>query len=402
MKEFGKKLLKALAVFGIIIAVVFIASFILALVLKKHEDKRYDEMSVVEKKYWDDLTNKPSDEPYVAKSTQEMDLYTKLAGMWICPTSGEYVKFYHDPNVPLIRCYERYHRFGYTDYYKDYYLNSNKDIHFYSNDEDKREIEIYNSSSNNLSALEFDLTLSEDEQSFYLFADTDLIYYKVNEYEYSVDNNIKMAELEVFYANQDVWNSNEIDMGEGYEKVVLDEWYYAITDLDKDEHLEIIKSGYAGEDKTSYSVIYELQGDGSVKAVNTPDLLNPDNTYPHSPAFYKYDYMFCYIVNDDTWLYLTNASTKLGDKAYEDEYGLMVFSNNRLGLRDVVSCKCVSGDNGDSYTYYDSKHEEIDKDKYDELYKNYTSKGKRYATMKWFKEISRENLGASYMSWKVK
>ncbi|MCR4695883.1 MAG: hypothetical protein K5654_01075, partial [Lachnospiraceae bacterium] len=278
MKEFGKKLLKALAVFGIIIAVVSIASFILALVLKKHEDKRYDEMSVVEKKYWDDLTNKPSDEPFVAKSTQEMDLYTKLAGMWICPTSGEYVKFYHDPNVPLIRCYERYHRLGYTDYYKDYYLKSYKDIHFYSNDEDKREIEIYNSSSNNLSAREIDLTLSEDEQSFYLFADTDLIYYKVNEYEYSVDNNIKMAELEVFYANQDVWNSNEIDMGEGYDKVVLDEWYYAITDLDKDEHLEIIKSGYAGEDKTSYSVIYELQGDGSVKAVNTPDLLNPDNT----------------------------------------------------------------------------------------------------------------------------
>ena len=402
MKEFGKKILKALAVFGIIIVVVSIVSFILALVLKKQEDKRYDEMSVVEKKYWDDLTNKPSDEPYVAKSTQEMDLYTKLAGMWICPTSGEYVKFYHDPNVPLIRCYERYHRLGYTDYYKDYYLKSNKDIHFYSNDEDKREIEIYNSSSDSYKARELDVHLSEDEQSFYLFADKDLIYYKVNEYEYSVDNNIKMAELEVFYSNQEVWNSNVIEMGEGYEDVVLDEWYYAITDLDKDEHLEIIKSGYAGEDKTSYSVIYELQGDGSVKAVNTPDLLNSDNTYPHSPAFYKYDYMFCYIVNNDTWLYLTNASTKLGDKEYEDEYGLMVFSNNRLGLRDVVSCKCVSGDNGDSYTYYDSKHEEIDKDKYDELYKNYTSKGKRYATMKWFKEISRENLGASYNSWKVK
>ena len=402
MKEFGKKLLKALAVFGIIIVVVSIVSFILALVLKKQEDKRYDEMSVVEKKYWDDLTNKPSDEPYVAKSTQEMDLYTKLAGMWICPTSGEYIKFYHDPNVPLIRCYERYHRFGYTDYYKDYYLSSEENIHFYSSDENKRDIEVYNSSSDSYKAREFDVHLSEDEQSFYLYADKDLVYYKVNEYEYSVDNNIKMAELEVFYANQDVWNSNEIDLGEDYEKVVLDEWYYAITDLDKDEHLEIIKSGYAGEDKTSYSVIYELQGDGSVKAVNTPDLLNPENTYPHSPAFYKYDYMFCYIVNNDTWLYLTNASTKLGDKEYEDEYGLMVFSNNRLGLRDVVSCKCVSGDNGDSYTYYDSKHEEIDKDKYDELYKNYTSKGKRYATMKWFKEISRENLGKSFNSWKVK
>lgn len=402
MKEFGKKLLKALAVFGIIIVVVSIVSFILALVLKKQEDKRYDEKSVVEKKYWDDLTNKPSDEPFQSSSSKEFDLYTKLAGTWINPDSGEYIKFYNDKNITSIYNYERYTRLGYTDYYEDYYLKVKEDIHFYSNDENKKEIEIYNNSKDNASARDYSVHLSEDEKSLYLYSYEDQLYYKVNDYDYSVDNNIKMAELEVFYANQDVWNSNEIDMGEGYEKVVLDEWYYAITDLDKDEHLEIIKSGYAGEDKTSYSVIYELQGDGSVKAVNTPDLLNPDNTYPHSPAFYKYDYMFCYIVNNDTWLYLTNASTKLGDKEYEDEYGLMVFSNNRLGLRDVVSCKCVSGDNGDNYTYYDSKHEEIDKDKYDELYKNYTSKGKRYATMKWFKEISRENLGASYMSWKVK
>ena len=400
MKEFWKKILKAFIVLAILLSIVFVASIILALGLKRLDDKLWEDRSAVDNMYLSDAAS--SDKPYVSKSSKELDLYTKLAGMWICPESGEYIKIYNDPDIHLRYIYERYTRLGYTDYYKDYYLKSKKNVHFYSNDENNSRIGIYNDSTDQTSALELELCFTE-EGKLYVAGKDYLLYEKVNEAEYGViDNNIKLTQLEVFYANQDIWNSNEIDMGEGYEKVVLDEWYYAITDLDKDEHLEIIKSGYAGEDKTSYSVIYELQGDGSVKAVNTPDLINPDNTYPHSPAFYKYDYMFCYIVNDDTWLYLTNASTKLGDKAYEDEYGLMVFSNNRLGLRDVVSCKCVSGENGDSYTYYDSKHEEIDKDKYDELYKNYTSKGKRYATMKWFKEISRENLGASYMSWKVK
>lgn len=396
MKEFWKKILKAVIVLAIMLSIIFVASLILALTLKHQDDKYWDNMSTVDKMYFNDNTN--SDKPYVSKSSRELDLYAKLAGTWICPDSGEYIKFYNDKHISSIYNYERYTRLGYTDYYEDYYLKAKENIHFYSIDDDGRRISIYNDSNDSLHALEFEVNINEDGKLNVVGKDY-LLYEKVNVAEYGViDNNIKMTQLEVFYANQDIWNSNVIELGEEYESVVLDECYYAVTDLDKDDVLEIIKSGYAGEEKNAYSVIYEIQGDGSVKAIEATELLNPDKTYPHAPALYKYDYMFGYIVNNDTWVYLTNAITEYSDHEYEEEYGLMVFSNNRFGLKNVVSSRCV--DNS-VYTYFDSDHNTIDKEKYDELYNTYKHKGIRYTDVKWFSEITRENLGESFRAWKI-
>ncbi len=120
---------------------------------------------------------------------------------------------------------------------------------------------------------------------------------------YSIDEQI-FEQLQTFYNTKSQWELIDGVYDNGGELVKFDDGYgYAITDIDKDDKLEILVSGMAGSGQYSINNFYEYNGKDKIQKLRTaklsinnsePDLIN----HNYFSGCEKYDDEYHYLFKD--------------------------------------------------------------------------------------------------------
>ena len=241
-----------------------------------------------------------------------------------------------------------------------------------------------------------------DEESIELDGKT---FYRVDMNPEMIDDAQKISQLIVISENEDVWKISDTPLAEGTEESMLQICRYAITDLDFDGWLEVIKTGYVGNGHNSYSVIYEVQEDMTIKEIDSSILSHFTDKKPFSPDLYQYDSLKAYYDHEGAravWHYLVDGSMIYDFYGGSYDYSILTFNHDEISLDDYYSYECFEDENGKSkFVYYDENQKEIDKDKYDELKSEYEGFAQKEVGIGWVSETSLNDLYDSYQKWGV-
>ncbi len=182
-----------------------------------------------------------------------------------------------------------------------------------------------------------------------------------------------LEQLQIIYDNYDVWKLQPVnyDYTDFSEEDAWGDPRYAVTDLDNDGMLEIMKTGYAGSGVYSRNIFYEVTEDGDLELLNEdfwaewggPDLWNHD----------AYSY---YTDKDGTRWYLTQDYCQSGVSYWQFEYSCLSVADGYTyvpycyeefsATYDEESDSCI-----EEFNFYDGDRNEITEDEFDQIMAEY-------------------------------
>lgn len=210
-------------------------------------------------------------------------------------------------------------------------------------------------------------------------------------------------QLQIIYDNYDTWKLQTVDDSYFSEENELNGASFAVTDLDNDGMLEIIKSGWAGTSHNTFNAIYEVSEEGGLVLITeeweSPDLWNMDTVR------YYTDDAGC------RWNLVTNMTT-------ENSVGIPRYvAYLRLSIDNgFVTEPCCAeyydlelneetGEYGSVCRYYDADDNEITEEEFEQLTSEYDALVEGESEFDWIPAIdgqpSLEQLEASYQTFIV-
>ena len=216
-----------------------------------------------------------------------------------------------------------------------------------------------------------------------------------NEDETTLDDEIEGIENEIekqaniILNSSNLWELSDEVVGDFCEKDDCKGFGYAITDLDEDGFIEVIKSLYSGNGHFSRNIIYEVTEDGTIfqwdseleKCYSEPDLLSMN------------ELMVCDI-SSDKFIYYVDDFESWGVYGEANRYGILEVSSNTIKYNEDYREELTYSPEENKASYYKGDIE-LTVEQYNELVeeRNKCSNGKK---LKWFTEISYENIMESY------
>ena len=201
-----------------------------------------------------------------------------------------------------------------------------------------------------------------------------------------------LEQIQLIYDNYDIWKLQPYDPSTDYSEEYWNCPLYAITDLDADGMLEIIKTGFSGSGVYSGNVFYEVTEDGEL------ELLNEDlGAEWGGPDLWNHDTYSYYTDEDGTKWYLVEDHSRSGVDWQLTEY-------SRMSIRDRITIEpyCyeeysvvydVETDTfTDTYTYYDGDHNEITEEEFDQITAEYEDMVEGESAIGWIPAKSGDEL----------
>lgn len=218
----------------------------------------------------------------------------------------------------------------------------------------------------------------------------------------SIDNSPE-AQLQTLYDLKEAWELKDGNYTlDNAEVITFDDYGYAITDLDRDDNLEIIVSGIAGTGRFSTSHIYEYSSTDNIVEWDTSKLACNDS----EPDFLTQNDLWdlddpsedllpgCYSSTDDSYVvYMLADYQNYGASGGKTDYLKVIVSDNSIESSVTASQEIVEG------TSRCTDSEENPLSFWDlsiELMSIYGQKEDYITTIKWFTEATLENLTESY------
>lgn len=201
-----------------------------------------------------------------------------------------------------------------------------------------------------------------------------------------VSNDIE-EQIYILLDNKDIWELSDEKVGDFCEKEDCNGFGYAITDLDEDGYIEIIKSLYAGNGHFSWNSFYEVTEEGDVirwddselkECYSQPDLLSMECLPIFANDAEKLEY---YVYDFESW----------GVTGYVNRYGVLLINDNTVSYTEEFREEIQEG----SPSYYIGE-EAMSEEQFKELKAPFDDcfikKG-----LWWFTDITFENLKYSYL-----
>ena len=216
-----------------------------------------------------------------------------------------------------------------------------------------------------------------------------------NEDETTLDNEIEGIEndiekqVNIIFNSSDLWELSDEVVGDFCEKDDCKGFGYAITDLDEDGFIEVIKSLYSGNGHFSRNIIYEVTEDGNIiqwdseleECYSEPDLLSMN------------ELIVCDI-SSDKFIYYVDDFESWGVSGEANRYGLLEVSSNTVKYNEEYREELAYFPEDNKASYYRGDIE-LTVEQYNELVEE-RNKCSNRKKLKWFTEISYENIMESY------
>ena len=195
-------------------------------------------------------------------------------------------------------------------------------------------------------------------------------------------------QLQTIYDNADTWRLQDADN-------VGPSWYcfYAITDLDHDGYLEVIKRTEYNNGPNTQLWIYEVTEDGGITELES-ELEEPGSDYrtAHYPEF-SLNRPTAYYEEDGVYRYLLCDCISYGVACVYNHYGYLSIQDDRIYF-DFV-CTELAEDAGSLVTYYDGDNNMISEDDYNALHNDYIANTDGEVIIEWFDDCEGEALRTS-------
>ncbi|MBO4309878.1 MAG: hypothetical protein J5856_02305 [Lachnospiraceae bacterium] len=264
------------------------------------------------------------------------------------------------------------------------------DLFFSKSGSDENLCEISEPGSGWGSYASFAVKISDDKKSF-RYEGRDY-YYKDDEIWEGVEVNY-IRPIEILLENSKEWELSDEMLWDASEKDTIEGVAYAITDLDGDGYPEVIKSGHRGSEGYGYSIIYEVQNDGSIKKINSNSLSDP-NFYELPPNLYAIN--TCKRLETmEGYKYLVDGNCNLEGNGSKKQYYLMSFRYDMAVLERICAKEVLGDENGRTENYYDDKQNTISGADYEKILNNQDKASKTTVRFGWFSEITEENMAES-------
>ena len=180
-----------------------------------------------------------------------------------------------------------------------------------------------------------------------------------------------LEQIQIIYDNYDVWKLQTETDTDLSEADGLSSPLYAVTDLDNDGMLEIMKTGFAGSGVYSRNIFYEVTEDGELELLNEEfggDLGGPD--------LWNHDAYSYYTDEDGTRWYLTQDYCQSGVSYWQFEYSCLSVADGYTyvpycyeefsATYDEESDSCI-----EEFNFYDGDRNEITEDEFDQIMAEY-------------------------------
>lgn len=213
----------------------------------------------------------------------------------------------------------------------------------------------------------------------------------ISESEETVDED---WQVKAIYDNSDVWElSDTLQLGEASEKDTLEYCQYAVTDLDNDGYLEVVKYGSAGRDLNSYLRIYEVAEDGSIGEMDDSVLKGfddgiPDFSLDEGPIGFYED-------ENGNRVYLVHDFISYGLEGQVNIYSLMTIRDNKVELDRVCRNELSKTESEETYTYQDGEGNEITEEEYEQIFAEFELKATDSFEFGWFTDITMDEIKGS-------
>ena len=202
------------------------------------------------------------------------------------------------------------------------------------------------------------------------------------------------GQLQIIYDNYDIWMLHPTDENFFSEIDELNRASFAVTDLDNDGRLEIIKTGWAGTSHNTLNTIYEVSEDGELVLI-TSEWGSPDLWRMDTVRYYTDDAGIRWNLVEDI---VTSDSTGLSS--------YVIYSRLSLDNGIVTDTYCMEYEETDAYDtvcrYYDADSNEITQEEFDQLTAEYEDLVEGEAAFGWISayqgQPTMEQLAASYQT----
>ena len=208
-------------------------------------------------------------------------------------------------------------------------------------------------------------------------------------------------QLQVLFDNKDTWErSADHPFAETNEMV--EDWYfdYAVTDLDSDGYLELLKVASFNNGPVTKVMLFEVTEDGDLEELEY-EYKGPVTNMSDCPdlMIIPYDDPFEFYRDDIGNKYICRNIVSYGlSGGAQHYYGLLSLVDNSLVFEVLFWYKGVPDEAGEvTYSYFDAEGNEISEDAYDQLLNDYESSSTDEIYLCWFNEVSLSNLENSYM-----
>lgn len=203
---------------------------------------------------------------------------------------------------------------------------------------------------------------------------------KNNKSDMIIDADVQLSVIE---NNKDLWTFSDSSVKD------CNGYGYAVSDLDMDGYLEIIKSSYGGNGHFSQNSFYEVTENKELKELDSSDLLS-SYSQPDLLAMNSLKK----IQDSEGWVYFTEDFESWGVYGYANRYGNLSIKNDSIFFEEIAREENTASVDGMEATYY-IRENEIAENEYIEWMKQ-CNDTICFVKLIWFQEISSENLKKSY------
>ena len=208
-------------------------------------------------------------------------------------------------------------------------------------------------------------------------------------------------QLQVIFDNKDIWErSADHPFAETNE--MIEDWYfdYAVTDLDSDGYLELLKVASFNNVPVTKCWLFEVTEEGNLEELEY-DYRGPVTNMSEYPdlMIVPYDDPFIFYQDDIGNKYICTNIVSYGlSGGTQHYYGTLALVDNTLVFEVMFWYKGVPGELGEIiYTYYDAESNEISEEVFEQLYSDYETSSSGEVFLSWFDEVSLSNLYYSYL-----
>ncbi len=213
-------------------------------------------------------------------------------------------------------------------------------------------------------------------------------------------------QLQIIYDNYETWMLQPAIPHTDMDEQSLQIANYAVTDLDGDGMLEVIKSGSAGTAHNSRNIFYEVTEEGTL------ELLNEDfaTEWASGPDLWSMDEFGYYTDENGTRWNLTSDCMSNGSYGCVYEYDRMSIDNGIIiepvCYEEFVYYDFETESAVDLHLFYDAEYNEITEDEYYQITDEYNALVEGTSIFGWisprvdgdFTQPTLEQLAASYQT----
>lgn len=203
------------------------------------------------------------------------------------------------------------------------------------------------------------------------------------------NNDYIKDQINTLLVYSDIWELSDETIGDFCEKEDCNGFGYAVTDLDEDGYIEIIKSLYIGNGHFSWNSFYEVTEEGDVirwddselkECYSQPDLLSMDLLPFFSNAFGE-------------TIYYVDDFESLGVYGWIERYGFLELYDDTVSYKEEGRYETYEN----NVTYFIGEEEVTEKEYSEE--KTKTTECESVKKLTWFTEITYDSLMGSYLGY---